>query len=249
MSRQAIICGNWKMYKTIEESKSFVKSLAPLIEPSQALVYLAVPFTAIKAAADEAQETPIVIGAQNMNDISEGAFTGEIAARMLKDAGAAFVILGHSERRQIFGETDEFIRRKVTKAFQEGLEPIVCIGENLKEREAGHAHDVLQKQLEGSLPTLTASQIQSLVIAYEPVWAIGTGKVATAEIAQTTHQFCREWIKSKYGPEAASAVRILYGGSVKPDNITELMQQPDIDGALVGGASLQPDVFSQIIHY
>lgn len=249
MVRQPIICGNWKMYKTIEEATGFIETLAPLITQSQVHVYLAVPFTAIYPAAIAAQNTAIIIGAQNMNDAAEGAFTGEIAGKMIKEAGAKFVILGHSERRIYFGETDQIILKKVQRALLDEIQPIVCIGEKIEERDAGINDEVLSAQLEGSVGSLSADQAARLIIAYEPVWAIGTGKIATPEVAQKQHLFCREWMAAKWGQITADQIKILYGGSVKPDNISALMAQPDIDGALVGGASLSAVAFNEIIHY
>jgi triosephosphate isomerase (TIM) len=247
MSRQKVICGNWKMYKTLEEATSFVKSLAPLVSESQVLVYLAVPFTVIAAAAHEAKNTSIVIGAQNMCDAQEGAFTGEIAGKMLKDAGASFVILGHSERRRYFSETDELINKKVHRAIKDELQPIVCIGESLEEKAAGQTEETLECQLQGALGDLSESDASNLIIAYEPLWAIGTGQTATPEIVQKVHACCRAWAASKWGEEVGGKLLILYGGSVKPENISDLMAEPDVDGALVGTASLKLDLFSKII--
>ncbi|NGX42646.1 MAG: Triosephosphate isomerase [Chlamydiae bacterium] len=248
-TRPTIIAGNWKMYKTIDEALQFVQTLAPAVSNIPSLVYLAVPFTAIKPVADRCQGTSVVIGAQNMNDASEGAFTGEIAGKMLKDAGARFVILGHSERRHVFGESSEFVNKKVKQAFVDKLQPILCVGETLQEREKGETEQVLEQQLSESLAEVTDEQLKSMVIAYEPVWAIGTGHTATPKQAQEMHQFCRNFISKKWGEETASLVPILYGGSVKPDNVRSLMDQPDIDGALVGGASLSADTFLQIVNY
>lgn len=222
-----IVVGNWKMYKTVSESVEFVKTLAPLIEGSQAEVWLAVPYTAIAPTAEVAEG--IVIGAQNMNDATEGAFTGEIAARMLLDVGARFVVLGHSERRHVFGEGNDFIRRKLERALSSGLRPILCVGETLEEREAGQTEETISRQLKGVSG--------DIVLAYEPVWAIGTDKAATPEMAQEVHSFCRTILD----------VPILYGGSVKPENAEAIMAQSDIDGLLVGGASLDPKTFASII--
>lgn len=235
MARTRLIAGNWKMYKTVPEAVEFVKTLAPLVADSQAEVLLAVPYTAIAAAAEAAAGTNILIGAQNMNDASEGAFTGEIAARMLVDAGAKFVILGHSERRHVFGESDEFVNRKVKRALADGLRPIVCVGETLKQREAGQTDEVLEGQVEGSLRGIGGA---NFVLAYEPVWAIGTGKSATPEQAEKEHAFLRGIVGEH---------QILYGGSVKPENASALLAQEDIDGLLVGGASLAPESFAQIV--
>ena len=247
--RAVVIAGNWKMYKTIEEATGFVQKLIPAVKDTTRLVYLAVPFTAIKPAAAEASGTNITIGAQNMNDVREGAFTGEIAARMLVDAGAKFVILGHSERRKFFGETSEFINKKVKRALTEGLQPIVCVGETLEEREAGKTEQILEDQLAQTLNEIEADQGEKLLLAYEPVWAIGTGRTATPAQAEQMHQFCREWISKKWGAEVAEKLVILYGGSVRPENTAELIEQPNIDGVLVGGASLSPETFSEIVNY
>jgi triosephosphate isomerase (TIM) len=249
-SRPIVIAGNWKMYKTIEEAKAFVETLSPMLKKSQAAIYLAVPFTAIYPTSQLVKElkSPIQIGAQNMNDATEGAFTGEIAARMLLDAGAQFVILGHSERRHFFQESDAFIQKKVKRALSEKIQPILCVGETLEERESGRLEETLRRQLLGCLGDLGEDQLNNLLLAYEPVWAIGTGKVAKAEDAQAAHAFCRKVILEKWGEEYASRLSILYGGSVKPENAADLLAQEDIDGLLIGGASLSPEDFSQIIN-
>lgn len=247
--RSTIVAGNWKMYKTIEEAVDYVKELAPMVQESPVQVYIAVPFTAIKQVAEQTQGGKIIIGAQNMNDATEGAFTGEIAGRMLKDAGAQFVIIGHSERRHIFNEDNAFINRKVKRALADGLQPILCIGETLEEREAGKTEEVLETQLTQSLADINKEQMGNMIIAYEPVWAIGTGKTATPEQAQEIHQFCRGIIEKMYNKTIANKTVILYGGSVKPENAKALMDKPDIDGVLVGGASLKIESFSQIVNY
>jgi triosephosphate isomerase (TIM) len=236
MARTPLIVGNWKMYKTIPEAVEFVETLAPLVADSQAEVYLAVPYTAIAPAVEAAAGSNIVIGAQNMNDSTEGAFTGEIAARMLVDAGAKFVVLGHSERRHVFGETDAFVNAKVKRAIADGLRPIVCVGETFEQREAGETNEVLQMQLEGSLAGI--EELGDLVVAYEPVWAIGTGHSATPKQAQKEHALLRKLVGKQ---------TLLYGGSVNPENAAVLMAQPDIDGVLVGGASLSEISFSKIV--
>lgn len=248
--RPTVVVGNWKMYKTVEEALHFVETLTPLIQESQVLVYIAVPFTALGPVSKKVQElsAPIKVGAQNMHDASFGAFTGEIAAPMLKELGAQFVILGHSERRRIFGETDAFIQKKVEKAFQEKLQPLVCIGETLEEREQGRTEEVLNQQIEGCLGNFSDKIFDTLILAYEPVWAIGTGKVAKPEEAESAHSFCREIIAKKWGEDKANRISILYGGSVKPDNASLLLEEPDIDGFLVGGASLDVESFNQIVH-
>lgn len=247
-ARPVIIAGNWKMYKTIEESVTFIQELKALVENSPALVYLAVPFTAIQSASEAAKKSKIIIGAQNMNDASEGAFTGEIAGKMLLDAGAQFVIIGHSERRRIFKESNEFINKKVKRALLDGLQVILCIGETQTDREAGKAHDVLTKQIEESLADISAEQLAHIVLAYEPVWAVGTMQPATPEMAEETQASCRKLIGEKWGENAAEKLIIQYGGSVKADNAKEFLDQPDIDGLLVGGASLSAEEFSKIIN-
>jgi len=248
--RPVVIAGNWKMYKTIEEATGYVETLTPLIQKSQGSVYLAVPFTAIYPAAQKIKElkSSIQVGAQNMNDAGEGAFTGEIAAKMLLDAGAHFVILGHSERRHIFQEDDALINRKVKRAIESGLQPILCVGETLEQREKGLMEEVLKGQILNSLKGIRAKSVSKMILAYEPVWAIGTGKVAEPMDAQTAHHFCRGIVAERWGEETAKQLTIQYGGSVKPDNAADLLAQEDIDGLLVGGASLSPQSFSQIIN-
>ncbi len=249
-TRPTLITGNWKMYKTIEEAVGFVETLAPLLKNSQATVCLAVPFTAIYATVQRVKElqAPIKIGAQNMNDASEGAFTGEIAARMLLDVGAQFAILGHSERRHIFQESSSFINRKVKRAIATNLQPVLCVGETLEERESGKTEEVLKSQILESLKGIPAAELSELVLAYEPVWAIGTGKVADPTDAEQAHRFCRELIAKKWGKRLASRLVIQYGGSVKPDNAASLLAEENIDGLLIGGASLSPQTFSEIIN-
>jgi triosephosphate isomerase len=247
--RPTIIAGNWKMYKTIEEAKSFVETLAPRIKRSQAAIYLAVPFTALYPTAQRAKElkSSLKIGAQNMNDAMEGAFTGEIAAAMLKDAGGEFVILGHSERRRVFHEDNAFIHRKVRRALDVGIQPLLCVGENLEEREGERVEAVLREQLENCLAGLSAEELSKMIFAYEPVWAIGTGKIGNPEEMQAAHAFCRKVLGEIGGSGVAEKAQILYGGSVKPENAADMMVQEDIDGLLVGGASLSSELFSQII--
>ncbi len=246
--RECVITGNWKMYKTIEEAKQFAGTLSPQIPSSQARVCLAVPFTAIYSTVNYCKEisSTIGIGAQNMNDATEGAFTGEIAAKMLKEAGAEFVILGHSERRHLFNESDEFINKKVKRALTEGLQPVLCVGETCDERDAGKMHEVVEKQLLGSLEGV--SDLGNLMLAYEPVWAIGTGKTATPDDAEEAHLFCRTVIAKKWGEEAAAKLVIQYGGSVKGSNAKELLREENVDGLLVGGASLSPQSFLEIVN-
>lgn len=243
MERQTIITGNWKMHKTVEEGVAFAKALEEKTAKSKALVYLAVPFTAIRPVAQAAAR--IVVGGQNMNDATEGAFTGEIAAFMLKDAGAKFVLLGHSERRRYFNESNAFINRKVLRAFQEGLQPVLCVGETLEEHQNNQRDDVLFRQLSECLDGVSAEKMATMIIAYEPVWAIGTDLTATPEEAESAHQY----IRSLIDPEVAEAVTIQYGGSVKPKNAKTLLEMPNIDGLLVGGASLNLDFFVEIVNY
>lgn len=247
MTRIPLIAGNWKMHKTAEESVAYIRALNNVLILNETRVFLAVPFTAIEQASAAAHGTRITIGAQNMHDAEEGPFTGEISASMLKAAGAQFVILGHSERRKLFGETSEFINRKVHRAFNEGIIPILCVGETLEQRQQESVQHVLSKQLKEALNGLDASQIPELIIAYEPVWAIGTGKSATPDIAQEVHRMIRLFLEHSYGNKVAERVCLLYGGSVNPGNIAELMKEPDIDGALVGGASLDVAAFARMI--
>lgn len=244
MVRTPLVVGNWKMYKTSAAARDFISVLRKESIPADRKVFLAVPFPAIESAIDAAKGSAISIGAQNMHDQEEGAFTGEVSGRMLKSSGAAFVLLGHSERRQHFAETNDFIHRKLVRALEEGLMPILCIGEFLEERES-----VLKLQLEEGLQKISSEQAAEIAIAYEPVWAIGTGKTATPELAQSVHHFIRSWLNERFGRECAQKISLLYGGSVKPDNIGSLMQQPDIDGVLVGGASLDVKSFVQIVNY
>jgi len=249
MRRIPLIAGNWKMYKTTPEAKEFIVALSDATASTQRRIFLAAPFTAIEGAVEAAKGTKISIGGQNMHDQLEGAYTGEISARMLKANGASFVILGHSERRQYFGETNALIHRKLLLALKEELTPILCIGELAHERESGDYLKILNLQLKECLQSLNAAQVSQVIIAYEPVWAIGTGKTATPEIAQAIHRFIRNWIEESHGIDCAEQVCLIYGGSVKPDGIASLMQQTDIDGVLVGGASLEVKSFAQIVNY
>lgn len=243
MKRKLILAGNWKMFKTRGEAKAFVHELAPRIQHAACKIFIAPPFTAIAAAVSSAQGSPIVIGAQNMHDAVDGAFTGEISAGMLQEAGAQFVILGHSERRHLFHESNAFINRKVKRALEAGLLPILCIGETQGERDEGMTEEVLAKQLSEGLQGVDSDK---LILAYEPVWAIGTGKVATPELAQEAHGFCRKWLEKHRRKQLAELVPILYGGSVKPETIAQLCEMPDIDGALVGGAALDVNSFERM---
>lgn len=249
LKKSVIIIGNWKMYKTIEESATFIKELIPLVKDSVPKVYLAVPFTLIKPVSDEAKDSSLVVGAQNMNDAEEGAFTGEIAGRMLANAGAKFVILGHSERRHIFNETDAFINKKVKRALKDGLQPILCVGETFDAREADQTAKVLESQLEKCLDGITEDQMKSIIIGYEPVWAIGAASPATPEIAEETIRICRDFIKKTWGSSVSDIIPIVYGGAVRPENSKLFVDQPNINGLLVGGASLSAEAFSKIINY
>ena len=248
--RQPIIAGNWKMYKTGPESRDFIKRFKSLVEGVQHCeIVISPPFTSLALLGPELTGTGISLGAQSMHWEAQGAYTGEISPLMLKAAGCKYVILGHSERREYFGESDEIINRKIKAAMQHGLIPIFCVGEKLEEREAGITRQVIETKLTGGLQGLNGSDAGGIVIAYEPVWAIGTGKTASANDAEEVIKFIREVLGRLYDVKVAQQVRIQYGGSVKPDNAAELMAMPNIDGALVGGASLEPDSFAQIVKY
>jgi triosephosphate isomerase len=249
MARDLIVIGNWKMYKTSREAADYIEQLLPKIEGCKARVFLAVPFTSIASAAVCAKQAKLEIGAQNMNDARDGAFTGEIAALMLKEAGASFVLIGHSERRQIFGETDALIHRKLIRALQDDILPVLCVGETLEQHEAGETKEVLKRQIASALVDVPKENAGDLILAYEPVWAIGTGKTATPKQAQEAHAICREYLAEIYGKRKAGQISILYGGSVKPDNAKELLSQKDIDGVLVGGASLDVENLADIIQH
>jgi triosephosphate isomerase len=246
--RRPFIAGNWKMNKHRAEALALVRGLVQAVaEVENVEIAVCPPHVYLDAVAGELQGSAIGVGAQNMYHEAEGAFTGEISAAMLKDVGCRYVILGHSERRHILGESDEDVCRKVHGALAAGLIPIVCVGETLGEREAGKTTDIVAEQFYGSLAGLTADQAGKIVIAYEPVWAIGTGVNATPEQAQEVHAAIRGMLGSRYGAAVADQVRLQYGGSVKPSNAAELLTQPDIDGALVGGASLKASDFAAII--
>ncbi len=248
MKRRPLIAGNWKMHKTVAETLAYIEAFKPLVAGvDDRDIMIAPPFTSLDAAQRVLEGSSIALGAQNCHWEEEGAFTGEISPRMLADIGVSYVIIGHSERRHLFGETDEMIRKKVEAVLRHELIPILCIGETLEEREAGKTLSVLEKQLKEGLKDFSAGDLKDLVIAYEPVWAIGTGKTATPEQAEEAHAFCRRILAEMFDADFAEKIRILYGGSVKPENIVGLMARPDIDGALVGGASLKPDVFARIV--
>jgi len=251
-SRFPMIAGNWKMNLTLAEAAQLVKALADGIKGLDGVeVLVAPPFTTLRRVKEAIGQAPILLSGQNMHWEAQGAFTGEVSASMLADAGCTHVILGHSERRTLFGETDEVIDRKAAAAVKKGLIPIVCIGETLEEREKGLTSQIIERQLSLSLKGFREGKNLPLttILAYEPVWAIGTGRTATPEQAQEVHQFIRQWLKAQFGERTAQAIRILYGGSVKPDNVRDLMSKPDIDGALVGGASLKPESFLPIVHF
>ena len=246
--RRVIIAGNWKMYKTIDESIELVNLLKrSLVDINEIEIVVCPPFTSLSDVREAIMDTNIKLGAQDCYWEKEGAFTGEISCAMLKSAGCQYVIIGHSERRQYFGETNETVNKKAKAALKEGLKPIVCVGERLEERKAGKTFDVVKDHVTNSLAGLTRDEMLNVVIAYEPVWAIGTGLTATKEQAEEVHKYIRELLTKMYDADLANAVRIQYGGSVKPENIKELILQEDVDGALVGGASLKADSFSQIV--
>jgi triosephosphate isomerase len=248
--RKPVMAGNWKMYKNSSETAAFFEKFNPLVaQASHCEVVICPPYVNIAAALAGSRGTAIEIGAQNLFWAKEGAYTGEVSGSMLAATGAKWVIIGHSERRQYFGETDETVLKRTVAALEAGLKPIVCVGEMLAEREAGSTNAVLEKQFAGGIAGLTADQFARIVIAYEPVWAIGTGKTATPEIAADAHRAIRAAASAKFGRGAGDAVRILYGGSVKPDNVKNLMAQPEIDGALVGGASLEAVSFASIVNF
>lgn len=248
--RRPVIAGNWKMYKTQAETRVFLNALKPLVaHASHCEVVVAPPFTALGAAIESTFGSNIRVAAQNAHWEKEGAFTGEVSAKMLGEAGCWGVILGHSERRQYFGETDESVHKKIKAALEQNLTPIVCVGETLAQREAGETQVVLRRQFEGAFGALTGSDFSRILIAYEPVWAIGTGRTATPEMAAEAHRCLREMAARRFTSERGSALRILYGGSVKPDNIRGLMAQVEIDGGLVGGASLDAQSFASIVNF
>ena len=246
--RRPLIAGNWKMYKTVAAGMALAREIAEGLRPADPEVVVFPPATALHAVAQALKGTAVKVGGQNMHFTREGAFTGEISALMLKDAGCTHVLLGHSERRHVFGEDDELIARKTRAAADGGLIPVVCVGETLPERESQRTLEVVERQVERALRQQSADEVGRLAVAYEPVWAIGTGQVATPEQAQEVHAFIRKRIAHSHGDPVAAAVRILYGGSVKPDNIAGLMALADVDGVLVGGASLDAGPFLKIVH-
>lgn len=248
--RRPILAGNCKMYKNIAETRAFFEKFNPLVANSTHCEIVICPaFVNLPAAVEATRDSRVEIGGQNLFWQKEGAYTGEVSGPMLKSSGCQWVLVAHSERRQYFGETNEDARKKIVAALDAGLTPIYCIGEQLAERQADRTHEVLEAQFQGGTARLSMDQFSRIVIAYEPCWAIGTGKVATPEIAANAHHYIRDQIRKSFGLEAADACRILYGGSVKPDNISGLMAQPEIDGGLVGGASLDAASFAAIVNY
>ena len=244
--RTPILAANWKMNKTVEEAEAFLNALLPRLPGAGPEVVICPPYTALRAAVEACAGGSVRVAAQNMHEEQSGAFTGEVSAPMLLELGVQGVILGHSERRQLFGETDEALARKVPAALAAGLEPILCVGESEAQRDADETAEVLTRQIETDLAEVEGGRLAEVVIAYEPIWAIGTGRTATTEQAQEAIALIRERVAAR-DADAAEGVRILYGGSVKPDNAAELISQPDVDGALVGGASLDPDDFAAIV--
>jgi triosephosphate isomerase len=251
MSRKPLLAGNWKMFKTSAQAREFFAELIKLASPfkTDRDVAFGVPFPSLEASAEAVRGTPVVIAAQDVYWEKEGAFTGEVSAPMIKAAGAGAVIIGHSERRQMFGDTGEWVNKKIRASLAAGLTPIMCVGETRSEREGGRTFDVLAAQLAEGLAGFAAADLGTLVVAYEPVWAIGTGLTATPDQAQEVHAFLRARLAERFDRAWAENLRLLYGGSVKPDNVAKLMAQPDIDGALVGGASLEAATFVKIINF
>ncbi|MFD2171926.1 triose-phosphate isomerase [Tumebacillus lipolyticus] len=246
--RKPILAGNWKMFKTVTQAQSFVEHLQELNEvPAEVEAVICAPFTSLLALHLALKDSPIRLAAQNVHQAEEGAFTGEVSALMLKDVGCSYVIIGHSERRQYFGETDESVNQKVQAALAHGLLPIICVGEDLDQRNQGITKQLVESQVRAALAGVKPDDVSRLVIAYEPIWAIGTGQTATAQDANEVCAHIRQVVGDLCGAEQAKRVRIQYGGSVKPENIEELMAQPDIDGALVGGASLNPGSFASLL--
>jgi len=249
-NRKPILAGNWKMNKTTAEARDLAAKLAPLVSGvKDREIVLAPTFTSLQTVSEAIKGTNISLAAQNMHWEDKGAFTGEISVEMLLDLGCKYVIIGHSERRLYFGETDETVNKKAKQALKKGLLPIVCVGETLAEREAGRLNEVISRQVTGGLKDISAEDMKKAVIAYEPVWAIGTGKTATPEQANEVHSLIRQKVKTLYTAQIAEGLRIQYGGSVTPENVSSLMAKPDIDGALVGGASLKPESFAALVNF
>ncbi|KDR93894.1 triosephosphate isomerase [Peptoclostridium litorale DSM 5388] len=247
--RIPIIAGNWKMNKTIKEAVAFIEEIKPQIEGTDVEVILCAPFILLKDMKEVSKGSNIKIGAQNMHFEESGAYTGEVSVLNLKEIGMDYVIIGHSERRQYFGETDENVNKKVKKALEYDINPIVCVGETLEERQAEKTRDKVKLQVEKAIEGLTHEQASRIVVAYEPIWAIGTGMAATSSDANEVIEYIRQTLESIYSSETAEKIRVQYGGSVKPQNVEEIMNEPDIDGALVGGASLDPQSFVKLVNF
>ena len=247
--RTPIIAGNWKMNNTIAATKALVTELIPLVKDAKAEVVICTPYTDLATAVELTKGTNIKVGAENVHWAEKGAFTGEISADMLVELGVTYVIIGHSERRQYFGETDQTVNARVKAALAKGLKPIICVGETLDEREGGLVEEVLVRQTTEALKDIAKEELANIVIAYEPVWAIGTGKTATAEVANDTIKIIRDTVAKLYDKATAEAIRIQYGGSMNPKNVKELMAMPEIDGGLIGGASLKAPDFSLVVNY
>ena len=247
--RKPIIAGNWKMNKTPSEAITLINELKPLVKDADVEVVVCVPFVCIPAVSEALKGTNIKLGAQNMHWEESGAYTGEVSPGMLKELGVEYVIIGHSERREYFAETDETVNKKVLSAFSHGITPIVCVGETLEQREEGVTKELVEKQTKAALSGLDKEEVEKIVIAYEPIWAIGTGKTASSEDANEVIGYIRSVIADIYGNDVAQKVRIQYGGSMKPENAAELMAMPEIDGGLVGGASLKAEDFAKIVNY
>ena len=247
MSRKKIFIANWKMHKSASEAQTYVSELLSHVHNLDGHIYLSVPFTMIRPTSKVAAHSALLVGAQNVFYERQGAFTGEISADMLLDAGARFCLVGHSERRQLFNETDADVHKKTVCLLKNKLQPVVCIGETDQQREQGHTKDILENQLKQALSTLSDKEMKKIIIAYEPIWAIGTGNVASPDTANAAHQMIRSFIAQHWDKALAEQISILYGGSVKDDNVQTLMNESDIDGALVGGASLDPIHFARII--
>lgn len=247
--RKPIIAGNWKMHKTINEAKSFVEEINGSIKETDVEAVICAPYTILKDLKEVTKGTNIKVGAQNMHFEENGAFTGEISPLMLKELDVDYVIIGHSERRQYFNETDETVNKKVKKALEHSIIPIMCVGESLEQREAGDTKSIVKSQVEKGLEGINHEDIKKIVVAYEPIWAIGTGKTASSEDANEVIAYIREVIKNVSSEDISEEIRIQYGGSVKPSNVEEIMNQSDIDGALVGGASLEPKDFIELVNF
>lgn len=247
--RKPFIAGNWKMNNTQAETKALINALIPLIKDAEADVAICVPYTDLALAVELTKGTNIGVGAENVHFENAGAFTGEISAPMLNEIGVEYVVIGHSERRQYFAETDETVNKRTKAAIAAGLKPIVCVGESLDEREAGQTEAVNERQVKGAFAGFTKDMFKDVTLAYEPIWAIGTGKTATPEEANNTIGYIRKVVAENFGADIADALRIQYGGSMKPANAKELMAQPEIDGGLIGGASLKADLFSQVVKF